>query len=91
MEPTKQQQPKPRRRDDNSGKYAETYPPEAFTDAIRENGGMAGTNEVAKAVGCVYDTAYKKLRSLEEEDRVSSKRVANARLWLVADDGAEST
>lgn len=75
----------PRTRDENSGKYAESYPAEAFMDAIDEAGGMAGTQEIANAVGCVYDTAYKKLRSLEDEGWVNSRKVANARLWMVED------
>lgn len=77
----------PRTRDEHSGKYAEAYPEEAFIDAIREAGGMAGTQEVANAVGCVYDTAYKKLRKLEENEKVSSRKVANARLWMPAVEG----
>lgn len=74
----------PRARDEHSGQYAEAYPEAAFIDAIREAGGMAGTQEVANAVGCVYDTAYKKLRKLEENEKVSSRKVANARLWMPA-------
>lgn len=73
----------PRTRDESSGQYAETYSREAFTDAIRAEGGMAGTQEIADRVGCVYDTAYKKLRALEDEGYVTSRKVANARLWMV--------
>lgn len=71
----------------DSGKYTDKYPPESFTDALRELGGAAGTQDIADAVGCKYDTAYKKLRTLEDEGRVTSQKVANARLWQVGDNG----
>ena len=65
-------------RDDETGKYREKYPEEDFLEAVTE---PSGTQNVADAVGCSYDHAYKTLRRLEEEGRVSSERVGNARLW----------
>jgi len=47
---------------------------------------MIGTQDVADALGCVYDTAYKRLRKLEDEGRVESQKVANTRIWDLADD-----
>lgn len=73
-------------RDDDSGQYTETYPTEAFLDAIDNVDGMTGTQDVADAVGCSYETAYKKLRSLEDAGTVDSEKVANARVWLRADE-----
>lgn len=73
-------------RDDESGQYTDKYPPKEFVDAIRALGGAAGTQDVADEVGCIYDTAYKKLRALEEDGRVTSQKVANARLWRVGDE-----
>ncbi len=46
---------------------------------------MASTQDVADWVGCAYETAYKKLRSLEEERQIESRKVANARLWVISD------
>jgi predicted ArsR family transcriptional regulator len=74
-------------RDDESGQYTETYPTEEFIDAIADTGDVAGTQDVADYVGCSYETAYKKLRKLEDAGDVESQKVANARVWLLADDG----
>lgn len=73
-------------RDDESGQYVETYPPAKPLDAIKAEDGMAGTQEIADAVGCSYETAYKKLREMEDSGNIESKRVANARLWLLIED-----
>lgn len=67
----------------NSGHFETKYPTEDFLDAIANAGGTAGTQEVADAVGCVYETAYKKLRGLEEEGLVESNKFGNARAWSV--------
>ena len=42
--------------------------------------GMASTSDVADALGSSYETAYKKLRALEDSDEIQSRKVANARL-----------
>jgi len=75
-------------RDDESGRYTETYPPEAFVEAIEAEGGMAGTQAVARRVGCSYETAYKKLRSLEDAGKVDHRQApaGNAVLWEVVGD-----
>ena len=73
-------------RDEESGQYTETYPPEDFTNAIEAEGGMAGTQDIADRVDCSYETAYKKLRKMEDAGTIESKRVGNARLWLLAED-----
>jgi len=71
-------------RDEESGQYTETYAPEAFVDAVRDADGLVGTQAVADAVGCSYELAYKRLRSLEEDGDVGSEKVANARVWSAA-------
>lgn len=73
-------------RDEDSGKYTDKYPREEFVKAIRAEGGMAGTQDVADRVGVIYDTAYKKLRRLEEGGEVSSRKIANARVWMLPDE-----
>jgi hypothetical protein len=73
-------------RDDDSGQYTEKYPTAEFLEAIDTADGMAGTQDVADAVGCSYETAYKKLRGLEDDGAVASQKVANARVWFRADE-----
>ena len=71
----------PRERDEK-GRIVETYPLEQVEDVLRDLG-SAGTRSVADELGSSYETAYHKLRDLEDEGRVSSRKVANARLWTV--------
>lgn len=40
---------------------------------------------VADEVGCKHRTANAKLHELEEQDRVTSKKVGNAYLWQTAE------
>lgn len=68
------------RRDD--GVFTETYPPEDFLDALREHG-ETGTSDIAEHIDCSYETAYKKLRTLQENDKVTSRKIGNTRLWKV--------
>jgi Fic family protein len=68
-------------RDEESGRYSETYPLSGFIEALESLGGSAGTQDVADAVGCKYRTANAKLHELEEEGRVSARKVGNAYLW----------
>lgn len=70
---------------DESGKIIETYPLDDVEDALRGLG-SAGTREVADELGSSYETAYHKLRTLEDEGRVTSRKVANARLWMIEED-----
>lgn len=76
----------PRKRNDDSGQYVESYPPEAFLEAINEQDGMASTPEIIDEVGCSNRLALNKLRDLEDDGRVRSRKVGNAYLWMVEDD-----
>lgn len=71
----------PRDRDEKTGKYTEKYPAEDFLSAIDSLNGSAGTQEVADEVGCAYRTAYAKLTELDQENKISSRKVGNAKLW----------
>lgn len=71
------------RRDD--GVFTETYPPEDFLDALRQHG-ETGTSDIADHIGCSYETAYKKLRQLKDDGRVTSRKIGNTRLWSVSDE-----
>jgi len=58
---------------ENLGHFEEKYPREAFLGAIDELDGMATTSEIAAAVGCVRETAYKRLKAMEEDELVVSR------------------
>ena len=68
-------------RDDESGQYTETYPREDFLTALEEHGPDVGTQEIANQVGCNRDTAYRRLRRLEKQDLVKSRKIGMVRLW----------
>lgn len=73
-------------RDEETGQFTETYPPDAFIDTIREEGGKAGTKAVAERVGCSYETAYKKLHALADAGEIDYRQVGNAYLWEAQDE-----
>lgn len=72
-----------RNRDEESGRFTEEYPEEEFIQALEELG-SAGTVDISNYVGCDRRTAYLKLQSLEEENKVTSQKVGNALLWELA-------
>ena len=72
-------------RDDETGQYTDEYTVEDFESAINAEGGMAGTGEIAERVGCAHDTAYKRLKKLENDGIVSSEKVGNTLLWRLND------
>lgn len=75
-------------RDDETGRFTQEFPAELFVEALRDDDleKPAATSEVAAHVGCDHDTAYKKLRALEEVGRVSTRKAGNTRIWSVVDD-----
>lgn len=64
---------------DHDGRPQE-WPDEAFLGAVEERE-PAGTAEVAEAVGCSYETAYKRLVRLEQDDELTTKTVGGTRIW----------
>jgi|APHM01.1.fsa_nt_gi hypothetical protein len=72
-------------RDESTGEYTTTYPDEDFIAAVNELGPAAGTQDIADTVGCDRDTAYRRLRELEDADRLDSRKVGMARLWSSAE------
>ena len=76
----------PRKRDEASGRYTESYPPEAFLDAIREaEDGLAGTGEIAEAVGCSERLALLKLDQLADEGRIRRRNIGRSNVWLLTE------
>lgn len=72
-------------RDENSGQYKPVYEDGDFIAAIRERDGMASTRQVADAVGCDKDTAYRRLRSLTDAGDLDREDIGNTILWTVAE------
>lgn len=70
---------------DERGRIKETYTLDDVHGVLADLG-PSGTQEVADELGCAYATAYNKLRALEVDERVTSRKVANARLWSAADE-----
>lgn len=66
---------------DEEGRYTETYPDEAFLSAIEEVD-VASTQNIADAVGCSYDLAYRRLKQLREDGEIEAQEVRNAFVWL---------
>lgn len=67
---------------DDEGRYSQKYPDEAFLEAVRTLD-VASTQNVADEVGCSYDLAYRRLKSLEEEGTVNSEKVGSSFVWLL--------
>jgi len=73
----------PKDRDEETGKYTERYSSDEFISALEFLDGAAGTQEVANEIGCAYRTAHAKLTTLEKEDKITSRKVGNAKLWML--------
>ena len=70
-------------RNDDSGRYIETYPLEGFVIALEAHDGSASTREIADTVGCKYRTANAKLHELNDRGEVANRKVRNAYLWML--------
>jgi len=75
-----------RNRDEETGKYADSYTDEDFLRAIESFGGAAGTADVAEVLGCSHSTAFVRLRKLEDGSKVDSREVGNSLLWSTIDE-----
>lgn len=72
-------------RDADSGKFTPEFPDSAFLDVLLERDQGATTREVADAVGCKYRTAHARLGDLEDEGRVSSRKIGASLLWTAVE------
>jgi len=70
-------------REEDSGKYTTSYSDSDFLDAISRLDGMAGTSDIAEEVDCTRRTAYTRLKSLEDDNQVKSRKVGNSIVWLI--------
>jgi CTP-dependent riboflavin kinase len=65
-----------------SGKITKKYPDADFISAVRDHA-PADTSEVAEAVGCSSDNAYRRLKSLEGQGEIDSKMAGNSLIWFL--------
>lgn len=72
-------------RDDESGRFETSYSDDDFRAAVETLGPGVGTADIADMVGCGRDTAYRRLRGLEDDGEVESRKVGMARLWSLPD------
>jgi hypothetical protein len=78
-----------RNRDEDSGRFQEEYPPEEVIAAIQKQDGYAGTASIADEIGTTTESAYVKLRAMEDEVYVESQLVGQSRIWEVAEEDAQ--
>ncbi|WP_227357690.1 hypothetical protein [Haladaptatus salinisoli] len=69
-------------RDEESGQYTQTVSDDELVAFLSEQGG-AGTSEVASAFDYKQPTVYRRLKRLEEDDRVISRKIGGSLLWEV--------
>lgn len=72
---------------DETGQYAETV---TLDDVLGVFGAVQGpvvtSGDVAEALGCARETARRKLRALEDQGRVDSRKTARRVVWWVGDE-----
>jgi len=72
-------------RDDDTGTFSMKYESEDFVNALRRLDSSASTKEIADEVGCSRRTAHYRLSNLQDENRISSRKVGRSILWEVHD------
>ena len=72
-------------RDEDSGRYTQGATDDELVDYVRESGGV-GTSDVAAAFDYERPSAYRRLKSLEEDGRVISRSIGNSLLWEADED-----
>lgn len=69
----------------DDGKFTATYDPGEFVTAVHALE-IPTTADVAERVDCPHRTALHHLNKLEDQGRLSSRKVGPAKVWCVADD-----
>lgn len=75
----------PKERDESSGRYTQSVSDDEIVEFVGKGSG-ATTSDVASAFDYERPSAYRRLRSLEEDGRVTSREVGNSLLWLPVDE-----
>lgn len=70
-----------RQRDKETGEFVEKYPQETILTAMQECGGIAATSEIADALDANRNTVYKKLREMEADGVITSRKAGGIRVW----------
>jgi predicted transcriptional regulator len=71
---------------DSSGRFKPEVSEKEILEAVREHE-PAGTGEVGEAIGLARQNADYRLRRLEEEGEVESKKVGRSLVWMLTNDG----
>lgn len=70
----------------DDGRYTETVTLDDVLGVFETVGGPVVTSgDVAESLGCSRETARRKLRTLEEQDRVASRKTAGRIVWWLKD------
>ncbi|ELZ39725.1 hth domain-containing protein [Halorubrum californiense DSM 19288] len=72
-------------REEESGRYTTSYTDSEFIEAIQHLEGMAGTSDIAEEIGCTQRTAYTRLKSLEDQNKIESRKVGSSLLWSLSE------
>lgn len=75
-------------RDETTGRFTETVTDEEILDYLTEQNG-AGTGNIADHFDHKQPTAYRRLKALEGEGRVTSRRIGGSLLWTPAEGSSE--
>lgn len=70
---------------DGQGRFQQEYTVQDVIDAVRKHE-PAGTQEVADELGIVRQSADYRLRQLEQDGRVVSKKVGGTLAWMLSEE-----
>ncbi|MCU4742786.1 hypothetical protein [Natronoglomus mannanivorans] len=71
----------------DTGRYTETVTLDSVLGVFETvDGPIVTSGDVAEALDCSRETARRKLRSLEEQDHVASRKTAGRVVWWIVDD-----
>jgi predicted HTH transcriptional regulator len=70
------------RRDPETGKFSSSFSDEALLDAVSQNEPV-GTTDLAQMFDCTQQAAYQRLVALEDDEKIESKLIGGARVWMV--------
>jgi predicted transcriptional regulator len=72
-----------------SEQVEERHSDDEYLDAVREHE-PAAPSEIAEIVGVARQSAYYRLRKLEDKQKVASKKIGNSLAWSLGEESVES-
>lgn len=78
-----------RERDENTGQFTDKYPREEVLRVIEDRSGTAATSEIADALDADRNAIYKKLRIMEDEGQIESRKAGGIRVWSVTTESTD--